>query len=52
MYKLPKEIRDGILAYLQKRPYQEVAGGIQMLESLEEIKVAEPAVKSNETDGK
>ena len=38
MYKITKEIRDALIQYLSTRPYAEVAGGIQALQSLKEIK--------------
>lgn len=38
MYKLPKEVREALLQYLQSKPYAEVAQAIKILTSLEEIK--------------
>lgn len=38
MFKISKEVRDALVQYLQTKPYVEVAGGIQALQTLEEIK--------------
>jgi hypothetical protein len=37
-YKINEEVLNAILVYLMTRPYQDVANGIKMLQSLEEIK--------------
>lgn len=49
MYKISKETRDSIVAYLAERPYKEVANGMMVLANLEEIKeIVIPEVKAEE----
>jgi hypothetical protein len=36
-YKLPENVLNGILDYMQTKPYKEVANGIYHLKSLKEI---------------
>lgn len=38
-YVLPSQLRDVLIAYLSRRPYEEVAQGVRMLESLQEVEV-------------
>lgn len=38
MFKISKQLRDSLLAYMAERPYKEVEAGISALASLEEIK--------------
>jgi len=41
MFKIEKKLAEGILNYLASKPYAEVAGLINGLQKLEEVKEAE-----------
>lgn len=40
VFLLPENVRNSILQYLQKKPFEEVAPGIQVLSSLQEASTA------------
>lgn len=49
MLRLPEQMRDDLLKYLETRPYREVAGGIMSLMGLETIEEKTDDTKGNNT---
>lgn len=44
-YEIPEDLVKGILSYLAGRPYAEVAGAIQQLQTLKPIQLEKPVEK-------
>lgn len=51
-YEISEEIVRGMLAYLETKPYKEVAAGIAALLQLKEIRSEKPEKKTDKEDSK